>query len=180
MPQTNNGKIDYKALPAPSAETVDPADIAMPNTPAEKYLASVWEEILELDDIGLNDTFFDIGGHSLLVMKVITEVHEKTGVKLGPQDFLISTLEQLADKLSDSTMFEGQATEEPTALEAPVPAAVATPQPIEVAKTEVAKTQVSSESVQPETNETETKTSETKTSETKTNGVMKMLKGFWD
>ena len=180
MPQTNNGKIDYKALPAPSAETVDPADIAMPNTPAEKYLASVWEEILELDDIGLNDTFFDIGGHSLLVMKVITEVHEKTGVKLGPQDFLISTLEQLADKLSDSTMFEGQATEEPTALEAPVPAAVATPQPIEVAKTEVAKTQVSSESVQPETNETETKTSETKTSEAKTNGVMKMLKGFWD
>ena len=184
MPQTNNGKIDYKALPAPSAETVDPADIAMPNTPAEKYLASVWEEILELDDIGLNDTFFDIGGHSLLVMKVITEVHEKTGVKLGPQDFLISTLEQLADKLSGSTMFEGQATEEPTASAALVPAAVATPrqaiEPIENAKTEVVKTQVSSESAKPETNETETNETETKTSKTKTNGVMKMLKGFWD
>ncbi|MFK7769340.1 MAG: amino acid adenylation domain-containing protein [Mariniblastus sp.] len=106
MPQTNNGKIDYKALPIPTAEVASESEeVELPNTPAEKYLASVWENNLEMDDIGRNDTFFDIGGHSLLVMKVITEVHEKTGVKLGPQEFLISTLEQMADKISALDVF---------------------------------------------------------------------------
>ena len=99
MPQTNNGKIDYKSLPAPKAEVAETTDIAMPNSPAEKYLAGVWEEVLEIEDVGLNDTFFDIGGHSLLVMKIITEVNEKTGVKLGPQEFLISTLDSLQTNL---------------------------------------------------------------------------------
>ena len=78
----------------------------MPESTGEKWLAGVWEEVLEIDDICLNDTFFDVGGHSLLVMKVITSVHEKTGVKLGPQEFLMSTLEQMADQISKSFQFE--------------------------------------------------------------------------
>ena len=109
MPQTNNGKIDYKALPAPTtdaAATSSSNDFAMPESTGEKWLAGVWEEVLEIDDICLNDTFFDVGGHSLLVMKVITSVHEKTGVKLGPQEFLMSTLEQMADQISKSFQFE--------------------------------------------------------------------------
>ena len=109
MPQTNNGKIDYKALPAPGAEAVETdSDQPSPETPAEIYLAGVWSEILDGDDVGLNDTFFDVGGHSLLVMKVISQVNEKTGVKLGPQDFLMCTLQQLAEKLDDSNAFENQ------------------------------------------------------------------------
>ncbi len=101
MPLTNNGKIDHKALPAPSVEAApETSEIALPTTPAEKYLASVWQEVLELDDIGINDTFFDIGGHSLLVMQVIAQVQQKTGIRLGPQEFLTATLEQMADKLS--------------------------------------------------------------------------------
>ena len=108
MPQTNNGKIDYKSLPAPSTEVAEPAETCAPNSPAEKYLASVWEEVLETDDVDLNDTFFDIGGHSLLVMKVISTVHDKTGIKLGPQDFLMCTLEQLADKIAESFAFKDE------------------------------------------------------------------------
>ena len=109
MPQTNNGKIDYKALPAPGVEaTAASEDQPSPSTPAEVYLANVWSEILDGDDVGLNDTFFDIGGHSLLVMKVISKVKDKTGVKLGPQDFLVCTLQQLAEKLDQSDAFEGQ------------------------------------------------------------------------
>jgi len=76
-----------------------------PTTPAEKFLAETWEQILEVDGIYLNDTFFDIGGHSLLVMKVITRVHEKTGVKLSPQDFLVLTLEQIADSIASQFNF---------------------------------------------------------------------------
>ena len=112
MPQTNNGKIDYKALPAPKADlksdvSTDGADGdtdahgALPQTSAEKFLAGVWGELLEVDDIVLNDNFFDIGGHSLLVMQVIAAVKEKIGFQLEPQDFLVGTLEQLADKFSD-------------------------------------------------------------------------------
>jgi amino acid adenylation domain-containing protein len=106
FPQTNNGKIDYKALPAPAAETSDSGTIVSPQTPAEKYLAEIWAEVLETDEIDLNDTFFDIGGHSLLVMQVITKVFEKTGIKLGPQDFLVGTLEQLAVQIAESDTFK--------------------------------------------------------------------------
>ncbi len=106
FPQTNNGKIDYKALPVPTAEAGNTTDVVAPGTPAEKYLATIWQELLEIEDIDLHDTFFDIGGHSLLVMKVIATVQEKTGVKLGPQDFLMGTLEQLAGTISESFTFE--------------------------------------------------------------------------
>ncbi len=111
MPQTNNGKIDYKALPAPSEELVrseNADDEPMPQSPAEKYLANVWKQIVEVDDVYLNDTFFEIGGHSLLVMKVISQVNEETGIKLGPQDFLVATLEQMAEQIAGSWAFEEQ------------------------------------------------------------------------
>lgn len=113
MPQTNNGKIDYKALPAPT-ESADgqrenhnvsgehDEDMPMPATAAEQYLAGVWQSVLAIDDVTLYDTFFDIGGHSLLAMKVIAQVKEKTGVAIGPQEFLMSTLEQMADRLSEA------------------------------------------------------------------------------
>jgi amino acid adenylation domain-containing protein len=100
MPATNNGKIDFKALPAPQHETDDRnVETPLPKTDAEKFLASVWKDVLETDTVGLNDVFFDIGGHSLLVMQVIVAVEEKTGQRLGPQEFLVSTLEQMAAKL---------------------------------------------------------------------------------
>jgi amino acid adenylation domain-containing protein len=106
MPQTNNGKIDYKALPVPTSDaTTESTDVVLPQTSAEKFLAEVWAEQLECDEIGIDDVFFDIGGHSLLVMKVIAKVQEKTGVRLSPQDFLISTLEQMADKLGTCEEF---------------------------------------------------------------------------
>jgi len=108
MPQTNNGKIDFKALPVPQPETSEASstEFALPETAPQKYLASVWEEVLETEFVGLDDTFFDIGGHSLLVMKAITKVNDKTGIKLSPQDFLIATLEQMAQKIEKSYVFK--------------------------------------------------------------------------
>jgi amino acid adenylation domain-containing protein len=105
MPRTNNGKLDVNALPAPTRTTADPANDERPRTEPEKYLANVWRELIEVDDISVHDNFFELGGHSLLVMQVITRVHEQTGVRLGPQDFLIGSLEQLADKISGADLF---------------------------------------------------------------------------
>lgn len=110
MPQTKNGKIDYKQLPRPSAEVVS-GDIEtreLPRTAAETYLRDICIEHLEHEDVYMDDTFFDIGGHSLLVIQIITRVDEEAGVRLGPQDFLVNTLRQLAAKLVGSEKFAGE------------------------------------------------------------------------
>ena len=166
MPQTNNGKIDYKALPVPHGETEDAAGNsgdAVPTTAAEKYLAGVWEEVLEIDGLYLNDTFFDIGGHSLLVMKVITSVHEKTGVKLGPQEFLILTLEQMADKIAGKHTFEElpEATETKTKTET---------------KTPEAKVAAAEPTVQPK----ETEAVQRPETEALIKTAFRYIKGFWN
>ncbi|MEL6104640.1 MAG: amino acid adenylation domain-containing protein [Planctomycetota bacterium] len=116
MPQTNNGKIDYKQLPQPSAESS--GDSEQPRektaTPAESYFVQICRDALEHEDVLLDDTFFDIGGHSLLVMQVIARIESETSVKLGPQDFLVNTVRQLAAKLGASGRFaaESSMTEE--------------------------------------------------------------------
>ena len=164
MPQTNNGKIDYKALPAPAVEAVeevDSSDIAMPETAAEKYLAGVWENVLEIEDVGKNDLFFDVGGHSLLVMKVIASVKKETGIKLGPQDFLVATLEQMADKICDSNFFG----DEPHAApEKATGSAEPTAEPVTASEVKI--------------NEPSETTA--KVVEPQGQGLFQTLKGFWD
>ena len=159
LPQTNNGKIDYKALPVPTENNTESINIAAPQTPAEKYLAGIWQELLETDDIDLNDTFFDIGGHSLLVMKVISKVFETTGVKLGPQDFLVGTLEQLASQIAETHTFEEQ--KDDSAIQQESPTGI-----VEIESTTHTKTD-------PEPSQQEAE-------ESKQKGVFRMLKGFWD
>ena len=111
LPQTNNGKIDYKALPAPNEDTASQQHVsAPPQTDSEKYLAGVWQEVLEVDEIGMNDNFFELGGHSLQVMQVINRVEEKTEIRLSPQDFLMSTLEQISEDISGQIDLESEKT----------------------------------------------------------------------
>lgn len=110
MPQTKNGKIDYKQLPRPCDEvaSVDVEPREVPGTASEVYLRDICVEHLEHKDVFMDDTFFDIGGHSLLVMQIITRVNQEAGVRLGPQDFLVNTLRQLAAKLNGSEKFASQ------------------------------------------------------------------------
>ncbi|GAB5406265.1 MAG: hypothetical protein Aurels2KO_44960 [Aureliella sp.] len=119
MPQTKNGKIDYKQLPLPSDEvstgSVEPREL--PKTAAEQYMRELCIEHLDHQDVFMDDTFFDIGGHSLLVMQIITRIDNEAGIRLGPQDFLVNTLRQLAGKLGDSEKFaSGQDTLETIAI----------------------------------------------------------------
>jgi AMP-binding enzyme C-terminal domain/AMP-binding enzyme/Phosphopantetheine attachment site len=71
LPLTPNGKLDRRALPAPSelrpqTETVYLA----PRNELEKLVAKVWQETLQLDQVGVHDNFFDLGGHSLLMLRI--------------------------------------------------------------------------------------------------------------
>ncbi|HSR69774.1 MAG TPA: amino acid adenylation domain-containing protein, partial [Acidobacteriota bacterium] len=81
LPLTPNGKIDRKSLPAPSASR--PAlkeDFAAPLSSSERLVAAVWKEVLGLDEVGVRDNFFDLGGHSLLLTQVFVKLSKQLGV----------------------------------------------------------------------------------------------------
>ena len=67
LPQNANGKVDRKRLPDPAPER--PAEAA-PRSAMERTLAGVWQEVLQLGEVGLDDNFFEIGGHSMLVARM--------------------------------------------------------------------------------------------------------------
>ncbi len=72
LPLTGNGKIDRTALPAPANVNVlvpEPEEAAL-HSPVEERIAAAWREVLGVEHVGLDDNFFDIGGTSLLLIKV--------------------------------------------------------------------------------------------------------------
>ncbi|MET0387248.1 MAG: MupA/Atu3671 family FMN-dependent luciferase-like monooxygenase [Polyangiales bacterium] len=71
LPQTPNGKIDRAALPAPEAlASARAASYAAPESAIEERVVQLWSEVLGTTKVGIDDNFFDIGGHSLLVVKL--------------------------------------------------------------------------------------------------------------
>ena len=83
LPRTISGKIDRKALPAPGQMRADLENsFVPPRTPIEATLVGIWLEVLGIDRIGINDNFFEMGGHSLLVFQVISRMRDAFGVDL--------------------------------------------------------------------------------------------------
>ena len=77
MPLTPNGKVDRKALPAPEQprRSADEA-FTPPRSELERTVASVWREVLGVEQVGVDDNFFDLGGHSLLMIKANSRLRE--------------------------------------------------------------------------------------------------------
>ncbi|HSF42617.1 MAG TPA: amino acid adenylation domain-containing protein, partial [Thermoanaerobaculia bacterium] len=82
LPLTPNGKVDRKALPAPEAGVPERAVLSAPRTPVEEILAAIWAEVLGAEHVGIEDGFFDLGGHSLSAIQVISRVRGAFGVEL--------------------------------------------------------------------------------------------------
>jgi acyl carrier protein len=80
FPLTPNGKIDRKALPAPTVTAV--TEYAPPRSDVETVIANLWAEILKLDRVGINDDFFELGGHSLLAPQLVTRLRQTLRVEL--------------------------------------------------------------------------------------------------
>jgi hypothetical protein len=77
LPQTPNGKVDRKALPAPSGDRPDLGrEYVAPRTPTEDLVAGIWRESLGLELVGVHDNFFELGGHSLLAAQIVAKVSE--------------------------------------------------------------------------------------------------------
>lgn len=72
FPLTPNGKIDKKALPKPLYQLT--AEYVQPQTPNEKKLAQIWQKILKVKRVGIHDNFFQLGGYSLLAIRLMTEI----------------------------------------------------------------------------------------------------------
>ncbi|WP_019465570.1 non-ribosomal peptide synthetase [Dyella japonica] len=109
LPRTPNGKTDRKALPAPLLNTALPDGNAEPGVSVsddarERYLGEVWCRLVGADDVRASDNFFDIGGHSLLAIDMVTQVRRETGVKLNLLDVATSPLSSLAAALPDGDL----------------------------------------------------------------------------
>lgn len=90
LPLTDNGKIDRAALPAPGSERPDlETEFVPPATGTEQAIAAIWAEVLELDRVGVNDHFFDLGGDSLR----LTRVQARLRLRLGDELSLVTLFE---------------------------------------------------------------------------------------
>jgi amino acid adenylation domain-containing protein len=76
LPLTPNGKLDRKALPAPVADSYSAPKYEPPQGEVETRLAAIWAEVLKLDRVGRHDNFFDLGGHSLMLVQVVTRLRQ--------------------------------------------------------------------------------------------------------
>ncbi|MCW3467115.1 non-ribosomal peptide synthetase [Chitinophaga nivalis] len=96
MPLTPNGKIDRKALPEPAvAELIDVAYVA-PRNEAEQVLADIWQTLLRIERVGINDNFFGLGGDSIITIQVVSRA-KRLGYELQAREiFQYQTIAQLA------------------------------------------------------------------------------------
>ncbi|GAA5703539.1 non-ribosomal peptide synthetase [Streptomyces avermitilis] len=110
LPVTAHGKLDRKALPAPGIEDFAQGAYAAPGTETERFLASLWAELLGFDEerISTDDNFFALGGHSLLITVLVARL-KAHGLRATVRDvFSASTLAGLAaviDRTEDGTDF---------------------------------------------------------------------------
>ncbi|MFP5284672.1 MAG: phosphopantetheine-binding protein, partial [Thermoanaerobaculia bacterium] len=97
---TPHGKLDRRALPAPSGRGVAVEHVP-PRDEAERIVAAIWREVLEVEKVGANDNFFDLGGHSLAIARVHVLLKERLGRDVSIVDlFRYPTVASLARHLA--------------------------------------------------------------------------------
>ena len=101
LPLTSNGKIDRERLPAPasSRENSDqPFEHA--RSPIEEKLGNIWKELLNVEQVGIRDSFFDLGGHSLLLTKLANRIQDTFQVRLPLRViFDLPTIERMSQAI---------------------------------------------------------------------------------
>jgi len=88
LPLTVNGKVDRTALPVPSAATARSEGYVAPRTDAERALAEVWEEVLGLPTVGIEDDFYDVGGDSIISIQIVSRARSR-GIDMTAGDVLL-------------------------------------------------------------------------------------------
>ncbi|MBW4540235.1 MAG: non-ribosomal peptide synthetase [Myxacorys chilensis ATA2-1-KO14] len=106
IPRNSNGKVERLALPDPR-DIVLKAEYIAPRTPIEQAVVDILMEVLEIDKVSVTDSFFSVGGHSLLIMRVLSRIEEAFGIAIPISDVLVKpTAETMAALIE--TSLEGQ------------------------------------------------------------------------
>ncbi|MEM8906265.1 MAG: amino acid adenylation domain-containing protein, partial [Bacteroidota bacterium] len=82
LPLTINGKIDKQALPDPDLSNFLDSSYVAPRNALERELAQIWQELLQIERVGIHDNFFDLGGHSLLATRVVSTIRKNMAMDL--------------------------------------------------------------------------------------------------
>ena len=109
LPLTPNGKIDRRALPVPQAAPSElHSDTIVPRTSLEQALAGIWAEVLGLEQFGIHDDFFALGGHSLSAIQVTVRIRRVLQIEI-PLKFLFeaTTVAELAQRIMTNTSWQG-------------------------------------------------------------------------
>jgi natural product biosynthesis luciferase-like monooxygenase protein len=104
LPQTPNGKIDRKQLPAPEASKAPVATEAFvaPASDLEEQIAAIWKDVLKLPQVGARDNFFDLGGHSLLAVQAHRRLRDTLQRDISITDiFRFPTIQSLSAYLGE-------------------------------------------------------------------------------
>jgi thioesterase domain-containing protein/acyl carrier protein len=99
LPLTTNGKVDRAALPAPQRAAIKP-DVVLPRNSTERQMAEIWRGLLGVALIGIQESFFELGGNSLLAVQLVVQIEKTWGMTLPlPTIFHEPTIERLAEIL---------------------------------------------------------------------------------
>jgi amino acid adenylation domain-containing protein len=98
LPLTPSGKLDRRALPVPQADAYVTCEYEPPQGSIEETLVGIWQALLRIEPVGRRDNFFDLGGHSLLGMKVVALIAERTAIHVSMASiFRYPTIAMLAE-----------------------------------------------------------------------------------
>ncbi|WP_328540611.1 non-ribosomal peptide synthetase [Streptomyces sp. NBC_00344] len=108
LPRTVGGKVDRDRLPDPDGHRpILSGEFVPPRNPTERAVADVWQEVLQLDRIGIHDNFFDLGGHSLLATRVVIRLRSVFGCEIGVRTlFERPSVARLAGAVEEQLMQE--------------------------------------------------------------------------
>jgi len=102
FPLTPNGKLDRKALPAPDGSVLALREYEAPQGEVENTLARIWQDLLNVEQVGRHDNFFELGGHSLLAVQMVSLLENVYPHQFQVRDlFIYHTLSELATHLSE-------------------------------------------------------------------------------
>ncbi|WP_433342569.1 amino acid adenylation domain-containing protein [Micromonospora sp. CA-111912] len=110
LPLSPNGKLDRRALPAPVVTREASVALVEPRDDTERLLAGIWSEVLGVDTLGIDDDFFDLGGHSMLATQVVAKIRkaEHGGRPVGVMDlFQQRTIRELSAFMTGDAADDG-------------------------------------------------------------------------
>ena len=104
MRLTSNGKLDKKALPDLDISALSNKAYVAPRTDLEIQLAEVWQELLNVEKVGVYDNFFELGGHSLLATRLVATIRKELDIEIAIRDvFTYATIDALGVYLSEQS-----------------------------------------------------------------------------